>query len=389
MTLDASHPPVKGLTRHQPGLARHDGRHHSHDPTRPDPTDPPTHPGTTPASLTRLNAAAATRLGVNPAAYTHLLGMNPEYLDGDRYRIPASTSVRIWELMTLQVPWPSVSLYMAQVSTLGTFGLWDYLLTQAATPLEGVRDAADFLATAADASTETLRIDVDDQHVTISHVNAADLTDDVASAIRGYSLSLFRQRMCESTRRNIVPVKVALAARAPRNHQALAQMYGTHAIDFASPVNAITFKAADLTAPQPHAPGLSDHLRRHARLMLTEAVPLHDWLDVFRTALRATCDPEDLTLRVMAQRLSVSTRTLQRRLEEHHTSWSDELQAVRRDNVLRLLATTDMTLEAIARRTGYADTGGLRRAVHRWTGRPVSAVRGRDTGADPHEPAEA
>ncbi|MFF1344238.1 AraC family transcriptional regulator ligand-binding domain-containing protein [Streptomyces sp. NPDC058290] len=370
-------------------MARHDGWHHSHDSALPDPTDLPTHPGTTPASLTRLNAAAATRLGVNPAAYAHLLGLAPEHLDDDRYRIPASTSVRIWELMTLQAPWPHVSLYMAQVSTLGTFGLWDYLLTQAATPLEGVRDAADFLATAADASTETLRIQVDEQHVTISHVNAADLTDDVASAIRGYSLSLFRQRMCESTRRDIIPVKVALAARAPRNHQPLMEMYGTRAVDFASPVNAITFKAADLTAPQPHASGLSAHLRRHARLMLTEAIPLHDWLDVFRTALRTAPDPEDLTLRAMAQRLSVSTRTLQRRLEEHHTSWSDELQALRRDNVLRLLTTTDMTLDAIARRTGYADTGGLRRAVHRWTGQPVSAVRASDVGADPHDPADA
>ncbi|MFF5638320.1 helix-turn-helix domain-containing protein [Streptomyces sp. NPDC012825] len=378
MTLDRLPPPTKGPARHRQGLTCHDDPARPREPTEPGSAGGPKFPGTTPAAFTRLNAVAAARIGVGPDKYAHLLGMAPEHLREDRYRTPASTNIRIWELMTLEAPWHEVSLNMAHASTLGTLGLWDYLLTQAATPLESLRDAADFIATVADAGTEALRIEADERHVTISHVNAADLTDEVASAIRAYSLALFRQRFSESTRRDITPVKVALAARAPRTHRSLTRMYGTRAVEFASPVNAITFEAADLTAPQPHAPGLSAHLRRHARQSLEEAVPLLDWLDAFRAALRAALDTETPTLRSTARRMALGTRTLQRRLEEHGSSWSEELQTVRREHALHLLTTTGMTLDAVARRTGYADTGGLRRAVQRWTGQPVAALRAHD-----------
>ncbi|WP_406448132.1 AraC family transcriptional regulator ligand-binding domain-containing protein [Streptomyces sp. NBC_00876] len=389
MTLDRIPQPAKVRARHQQGLTRQTGLRHHREPGRPDTTDIPQLPGTTATAFTRLNASAATRLGVSPDKYAHLVGMAPQHLAGDRYRTPSSTNVRIWELMTLRAPWHEVSLHMAHQSTLGTLGLWDYLLTQAATPLEGLRDAARFVATVADAGTEALRIEENEQHITLSHINAADLTDEVASAIRAYSLSLFRPRISESTRRAITPTKVALAARAPRTHDSLIQLYGTRAIDFAGPVNSITFKTADLTAPQPHAPGLSGLLRRHAEQLLAEAIPLRDWLDIFRADLRAARNEEIPTLQSAARQMSLSTRTLQRRLEEHQTTWSQELQALRREQTLRLLSSTDLSLSSIAERVGYADTGGVRRAVQRWTGQPVAAARAHNDDCHPREPGIA
>lgn len=374
MTLDRTVRPAKDSARHEQGFTRQ--RHPRHHQSEcPEATDLPQLAGTTAASFTRVNATAATRLGVSPAAYADLVGMAPRHLADDRYRTPASTNVRIWELMTLQAPWHEVSLHMAHQSPLGSLGLWDYLLTQAPTPLEGLRDAARFVATVADAGTEALRIEEDERHITLSHINAADLTDEIASAIRAYSLSLFRPRISASTRRTITPVRVVLAARAPRTHKSLVRLYGTPAIDFAGPVNSITFKTADLTTPQPHAPGLSALLRRNAEQLLHQAIPLRDWLDLFRATLRATPDSGIPTLTSTARRMSLSTRTLQRRLDEHQTTWSRELQALRREHTLRLLTSTELSLPAIAERVGYADTSALRRAVQRWTGQPLAAVR--------------
>ncbi|WP_411108611.1 helix-turn-helix domain-containing protein [Streptomyces sp. c-19] len=389
MTLDRMLQPTKGPTRHHRGLTRQDGLHHHPEPGCPDPTGIPQLPGTTPAAFTRLNAAAATRLGVSPDRYAHLVGMAPQHLADDVYRTPASTNVRIWELMTLQAPWHEVSVHMGRQTTLGTLGLWDYLLTQAPTPLDGLRDAARFVATVADAGTEALHIEENEQYITLSHINGADLSDDVASAIRAYSLSLFRPRISESTRRAITPTKVAIAARAPRTHQSLIQLYGTRAIDFASPVNSITFRTADVITPQPHAPGLSALLRRHAERLLAEAVPLRDWLDIFRATLRSAQDAEIPTLQAAARHMCLSTRTLQRRLEEHRTTWSQELQALRREQTLRLLSSTDLSLTAIAGRVGYADAGGLRRAVQRWTGQPLAAIRAHHDDCRPSGPSMA
>ncbi|MFJ7262853.1 helix-turn-helix domain-containing protein [Streptomyces globosus] len=334
------------------------------------------HQGTTSSALTRLSVNAASLLGVPRADYGHLLGAAAEHLDDDLCRMPTATSNRIAELATAHVPWTELSLLLTRQSAIGTFGVWDYLITSAPTPLEGIRDAAAHLALVADTGTDTLRVTEDGGQVTISHVNRADLAHEAACAVRGYALGLCRQRLSEAARRRLVPVRVAVAAEAPRRHDALAGLYGTRAIDFETPVSSVTFLASDLMAPTPHAqPGLSAVLRRHAEQTLATAIPLHDWLDLFRTALASADDGSGPSLAGVARRMAVSTRTLQRRLDEHGTTWNGELDRLRRDLVTRLLDTTDLGMDAIASRSGYADARALRRAVRRWYGTTPAALR--------------
>ncbi|MFC8509885.1 helix-turn-helix domain-containing protein [Streptomyces sp. NPDC057411] len=335
-----------------------------------------THPGTTPSAFTRINATSAGLLGISPASYASLTGMEPEHLHDDRYRTPATTNVRLWELMASRVHWTECAQLMAEQTTLGLLGVWDYLLTSAATPLDGLRDAAAYFAAVADIRTETLLIAEDEQHITVSHVNAADLTYDVASAIRAYVLGLIRQRLGTALRRPLVPVRVELAAQAPRHHGALLDLYGTRDIAFECPVSSITFLAADLRQATPYAqPGLSTVLRRHAEQTLAESIPLHGWLDLFRIALKETSRHDGAGLRATAARMAVSPRTLQRRLDEHGTTWTSEVDALRRADVTRLLRTTDLPLDSIAERSGYADARAVRRAVLRWTGHTPAALR--------------
>ncbi|MEU1122870.1 AraC family transcriptional regulator ligand-binding domain-containing protein [Streptomyces sp. NPDC005899] len=160
MTLDRISRPGQGPARHRQGLTRqYDPDHRLQPPGRSGTADTPQFPGTVAAAFTRLNATAAARFGVGSDRFAGLVGMAPEHLANDRYRTPASTNIRIWELMIAQAPWHEVSLHMAYQSTLGALGLWDYLITQAPTPLEGLRDAARFVATVADAGTEGLGIE--------------------------------------------------------------------------------------------------------------------------------------------------------------------------------------------------------------------------------------
>ncbi|MFF5701290.1 AraC family transcriptional regulator ligand-binding domain-containing protein [Streptomyces sp. NPDC012794] len=345
-----------------------------------------THQGTTSSALTRLNVNAARRLGIPPDQYAHLLGLAPEHLNDDLCRTPAATSIRITELTTLRTPWTELSLLLARQSTLGTLGVWDYLITSAPTPHEGIQDAAAYIATVADSGTDTLRIAEDGRQVTLSHINQADLTHDAACAVRAYALGLYQRRLSEAAQRHLVPIRVTLAAAAPHHHHALMELYGTRTIDLEAPVSSITFLATDLNAPTPRTqPGLSTVLRRHAQQTLAAATPLHSWLDLFRTALASMHDETTPTLATVARRLAISTRTLQRTLAEHSTTWSNELETMRQDHITRLLHNTDLSLDAIAARSGYADARALRRAVQRWYGTTPAALR--RTGRPPRTSA--
>lgn len=305
-----------------------------------------------------------------------MLGLKPEHLNDDLCRTPAVTSIRIAELSTVHAPWTEVSLLMAEQSPLGALGVWDYLITSAPTPLEGIRDAAAYMASVADSGTETLRVTEDGEQVTISHLNNSDLTHEAACAIRAYALGLYQRRLSEALRRRLVPIRVVLAAETPRRHDALIELYGTRAIEFGAPVSSITFLARDLKAPTPHAqPGLSAVLRKHAEQNLADSIPLHNWLDLFRTALASLPYAAAPALSDVARRMAISTRTLQRRLDEHATTWTTEVEALRRTHITRLLHDTDLGIDAIAARSGYADARALRRAVQRWYGTTPGALR--------------
>ncbi|MFF3343228.1 AraC family transcriptional regulator ligand-binding domain-containing protein [Streptomyces flavidovirens] len=323
-----------------------------------------------------MNVNAARLLGIPPDGYMNLLGMAPEHLNNDRCRSPTTTSIRIAELMTLRNPWAEVALLMAQQSNIGSFGVWDYLITSAPTPLEGIRDASTYFATVVDTGSDTLQVTEDGQQIIISHINEGDLTFEAACGIRACALGLYQRRLSDAAQRHLTPVRVALAAEAPRRHNALTELYGTRAIDFEAPVSSITFLASDLTTPTPHAqPGLSTVLRRHAEQTLAAAIPLHNWLDVFRTTLACFHHETTPTLLAVARRMAVSTRTLQRRLDEHGTTWSTEVETLRRAHITRLLHSTDLSIEAIAAQSGYTHARALRRAVQRWYGTTPTALR--------------
>ncbi|MFD9306260.1 helix-turn-helix domain-containing protein [Streptomyces sp. NPDC060048] len=343
------------------------------------------HQGTTSSALTRLSVNVARLLDIPPHGYAHLLGLAPEHLNDDLCRTPAATSIRVAELTTVHAHWTEMSVLLAQQSNIGSLGVWDYLITSAATPLEGIRDASAYFAAVADTGTDNLRVTEDGDQVTISHVNEADLTYEAACAIRAYALGLYQRRLSEAAQRRLIPLRVTLASEAPRRHEALTGLYGTRAIEFEAPVSSITFLASDLNTPAPHVqPGLSRVLRRHAEQTLATAIPLHNWLDLFRTALASAHEEAPPTLSAVARRMAVSPRTLQRRLDEHGTTWSGEVETVRREHVTRLLHGTGLSVESIAARSGYADARALRRAVHRWYGATPATLRRtgwRDRGA--------
>ncbi|GAA3044252.1 hypothetical protein GCM10017562_01450 [Streptomyces roseofulvus] len=341
------------------------------------------HPGTTSSALTRLSVQVIRMVGADPNGYAHLIGLAPEHLHGDAYRIPASTTGRLADLTSVHVPWTETAVLLARQSHVGALGVWDYLITAAPTPLAGIRDASTYFGTVVDTATEGLHVAENGDHVTISHWNQADVTHEAACAIRAYALGIYRQRLSQAAGRALVPVRVALAVRAPRRHDVLAELYGTRAIDFDAPDNSITFLAADLKAPSHHTqPGLSTVLRRHADQILATAIPLHDWLSLFRTTLASAHNEGTPTLATVARRMALSTRTLQRRLDEHATTWSGELESLRQTHITRLLETTDLSIDSIATRSGYANARALRRAVQRWYGTTPAALRNK-RGASP------
>jgi AraC-like DNA-binding protein len=71
----------------------------------------------------------------------------------------------------------------------------------------------------------------------------------------------------------------------------------------------------------------------------------------------------------------MSTRTVQRRLEEHGTSYQDLVDDVRAAMARALLRDRARSIIDVAFELGYADLKGFYRAFRRWTGTTPAEFR--------------
>jgi len=85
--------------------------------------------------------------------------------------------------------------------------------------------------------------------------------------------------------------------------------------------------------------------------------------------LVADRDDDFGSLERMAAHLGLSPRTLRRRLAGEGASFSALVDHGRRDKALRLLRSSRLSIEDIARQMGYTSASSFARAVHRWTGK--------------------
>lgn len=101
--------------------------------------------------------------------------------------------------------------------------------------------------------------------------------------------------------------------------------------------------------------------------------------DQYRTRVRA-CLNEMLasgqsSIDVVAAKLSLSSRTLQRRLRQEGTSFHEIRDELREELAHQYLTRTDYSSQQIAFLLGYEETSSFYRAVRSWTGRTPEMIR--------------
>jgi AraC-like DNA-binding protein len=125
-------------------------------------------------------------------------------------------------------------------------------------------------------------------------------------------------------------------------------------------------QAADARTVEAIAPLVESELEaRRVAKSFAQRVAAH-----VAAALPASADVAEV-----ASALKMSPRTLQRRLEQEQTNFSEVLDDARFEVARRLLADSAVTLTDAALRLGFADLATFSRAFKRWTGVPPGQWR--------------
>ena len=314
-----------------------------------------------PAVIAQVMVNFAARFGVD--AQTCLLGTGVELDDLTRSDtwLQRSQEMRLLENMIMSLPdRPALGFELGLQYNVSTFGIWGFAIRTSPTLASAVQTAIRYLP----LSTAYCKFSI--IHTNTSFGLAAD-PDDIAQPLRhfllerdiGTAFNLLRELGL-----NGVPVQSLEFQHLPEPHaQRIEELTGIRPHTGCNH-NAIMLdcRYAEMTLPtcDPHLLRVfEDQCARQLRQRQVEGVT--------GQVRRILLGPMGLlsTLEDVARSLSISPRSLRRRLAEEGVSFSDLLDAERQQLAEQLLS-TQMKLDEMALHLGYGDTASFTRAFRRW-----------------------
>jgi AraC-like DNA-binding protein len=149
-------------------------------------------------------------------------------------------------------------------------------------------------------------------------------------------------------------------------------------ITFGAASNDFVFDSTYLSLPIVKADArLCALLDRHASELLVRFPREDSLVERVRALLKDELNGGDASLEIMAERLGMSARTLQRKLRASGTSHQELLDEMRRELALRYLKEPEMAVCEVAYLLGFSESSAFHRAFKRWTGTTPSEFRRR------------
>lgn len=182
-----------------------------------------------------------------------------------------------------------------------------------------------------------------------------------------YVSAIFARSQLEMSGRKPTRAWFVHAQPAQLDMKRVQQALHTGDVSFDAPDNGFAFEAAALELPVLGGdPALYAYLEEHALAALASRPRSDDLIEKLRHALREALKQGEPNVERLAKRLSLSGRTLQRRLTQLKTSFQEVLDHVRFDLARQYLRDARLDLTQIAYLLGYSELRAFDRAFRRW-----------------------
>ena len=328
--------------------------------------------GTASVAVLRPVVTFARARGVDVAPILDEVGLTLPALDDRDLRIPEASRLRVWAELAARSGDPFFGLhmaaeYLAKSSSIGAFDVLDYALYFSSTLRQFFERFIRFHRVFSDAW--ALKATVDGSVARYRRMERTPPPE--AEAVFGFLV--VRARALTSTK--IAPREVCFAHRAPRDEAPYAALFRSP-VRFGAPVPEIVFDATDLALPITTAnPGVAAVLERYMSEMLERLPKSDSFVERVRSVVaRKLCEGPP-SLAKIARELHASPRTVQRKLDERGTRYSEVVDLVRHELGVRLVAEGRLSITEIAFLLGFEEVSGFRSVYKRWTGVPPSRGR--------------
>jgi len=190
-----------------------------------------------------------------------------------------------------------------------------------------------------------------------------------------YLLAIALTHVRREARRPVAAKRVWFVHPRPRDIAPIERFFGTHQLDFGCLDNGFALPLEVLDSP---VAGADARMLATVEPIADAALAAQPAVDDFTAQVAArlrTLLPDGASMDAVASAMHMSPRTLQRRLEQEGTRFTDVLDDVREDLAKQWLGDRAIALQEVSWRLGFADLATFSRAFKRWTGKPPGTWR--------------
>jgi AraC-like DNA-binding protein len=259
--------------------------------------------------------------------------------------------------------WP-VALAAADKAALGELGLYEVLMASAASMRDACNLATQFYRLLDDSS--QLKFEERGSSAVFHLIPSDELP--CMPVMAEFAFAMIARIIREGMRRDLRPTEVRLRHSPGAEEARLYERYYRTTVIFGAPEFELLFPKAflALSVPTASAP-VHEAVKERASAMISQMPPRPSYVDRVRQTTTRALGEGAVSLRIVAERLDTSPRTLQRRLQENGTTFDTVLEEVQRELAMHLVASGELPIGEVAHRVGFLDPCSFSRAFRRWT----------------------
>ncbi|HSC85295.1 MAG TPA: AraC family transcriptional regulator [Pseudomonas sp.] len=312
----------------------------------------------------------AQHLGLKSQALLNEMGLSKTQLQDPEQRISVDAAVRLLEDSAAACGCNTLGLRMAESRQLSDFGAVSLLLTHQRT----LREALQVVVQYRHLLNDSLAIYIEEAGGMVI-IREEVVTEAGMNCRQGNELAIgVMYRLCAALLgTHWHPISVHFTHPAPSDLQVHRRVLGQK-LEFNAEFNGIVCHASDFDVPNPQA---DPAMARYAQRFLDSLQSSPETPQVFevRKAIYLLLPMGRATIEQIAMAMGMNVRTLQRRLENNQATFSDLINGVRRDLVIRYLENPNFSLGRIADMLGYSMPSSFTRWFIGQFGMPPAAWR--------------
>jgi AraC-like DNA-binding protein len=314
--------------------------------------------------LSARNVITAASSRVRPLELCAAVGIDASRFNQQDARLPMSQLVALYETAARMTKDSAFGLHIGERTSVRAFGLFGYIVMNSATVGLALERAVRYFPLWTDGASFSLQREGSTIRLIwqYSDASSAECRHDCEMTL------LSAAKVSRLSDSGIQPREVRFQHSPPKDISEHKRLFKAP-VHFRMRRNEVIFDRAVLSARVRHAdPDLCDLLISYAESVLAAAPSRPNLVDRIRLTIRESVGEGHMGLPRLSRTVGIGTRTLQRRLRGHDTSFRELLTGVRQELADQHLRDPERSIGEIAYRLGYANPSEFHRAFRNWRG---------------------